>query len=36
MLELTADENGNILIDKKLHPDVYDWAANGCRKTESA
>ncbi|MCL2185786.1 MAG: type II toxin-antitoxin system RelB/DinJ family antitoxin [Treponema sp.] len=29
MVELTADKNGNILIDKKLHPEVYDWAENG-------
>jgi len=36
MVELTADKNGNILIDKNLHPDVYDWAVNGCRKTEFA
>ena len=29
MVELTADKNGNILIDKKLHSEVYDWAKNG-------
>jgi len=29
MVELNADKNGNILIDKKLHPEVYDWAVNG-------
>jgi len=29
IVELTADKNGNILIDKKLHPEIYDWAING-------
>ena len=29
MVELATDENGNILIDKKLHPEIYDWAVNG-------
>jgi len=29
MVELTTDENGNILIDKKLHPEIYNWAVNG-------
>ena len=29
VLELSTDKNGNILVDKKLHPEVYDWAANG-------
>jgi DNA-damage-inducible protein J len=28
-IELTTDKDGNILIDKELHPEVYDWAANG-------
>ena len=28
-VELTTDENGNILVDKKLHPEVYSWAVNG-------
>jgi len=28
-VELATDENGNILIDKKLHPEIYDWAVNG-------
>jgi len=28
-IELTTDKNGNILVDKKLHPEVYDWAVNG-------
>ena len=29
VVELTTDKNGNILIDKKLHQEIYDWAANG-------
>jgi len=28
-IELTTDEAGNILIDKKLYPEIYDWAVNG-------
>ena len=28
-IELTTDEDGNILVDKKLYPEVYDWAVNG-------
>jgi addiction module RelB/DinJ family antitoxin len=28
-VKLTADSNGNILIDKKKHPEAYDWAVNG-------
>jgi DNA-damage-inducible protein J len=27
--ELTADENGNVFVDKILHPEIYDWAVNG-------
>ncbi|MCL1806073.1 MAG: type II toxin-antitoxin system RelB/DinJ family antitoxin [Oscillospiraceae bacterium] len=26
---LQTDENGNVLIDKEKHPDIYDWAVNG-------
>jgi len=26
---LPTDENGNVIIDKELHPDIYDWAVNG-------
>jgi len=26
---LQADEDGNVIIDKELHPDIYDWAVNG-------
>ena len=29
MAELTLYKDGNILVDKKLHPEVYDWAVNG-------
>jgi DNA-damage-inducible protein J len=29
VVALEADENGNILIDKDKHPDIYDWAVNG-------
>ena len=29
MIELTTDENGNVLINKKMHQEIYDWAANG-------
>jgi hypothetical protein len=28
-IELTADTDGNILIDKEENPELYDWAANG-------
>ena len=28
-IELPADEDGNIIVDKKQHPEIYDWAANG-------
>ena len=26
---LDFDENGNIVIDKNKHPELYDWAVNG-------
>jgi DNA-damage-inducible protein J len=26
---LETDEAGNLIIDKDLHPDLYDWAVNG-------
>ena len=26
---LVSDENGNVVIDKNKHPDIYDWAVNG-------
>lgn len=28
-IRLEADENGNVIIDKELHPEIYDWAVNG-------
>ena len=28
-IELEVDENGHVLIDKDLHPELYDWAVNG-------
>ena len=27
--ELETDNNGNILVNKKLHKEIYDWAVNG-------
>ena len=29
IVELKTDIDGNILVDKNLHPEVYDWAVNG-------
>jgi len=26
---LQKDEDGNVIIDKDLHPDIYEWAVNG-------
>ncbi len=28
-IELEADENGHAVIDKDVHPDIYDWLVNG-------
>ena len=28
-VKLEADENGNAIVDKDTHPDIYDWAVNG-------
>ena len=28
-IELKTNKEGNIIINKKLHPEIYDWAANG-------
>ena len=28
-IELATDKNGNVIVDKNLYPDVYDWAVNG-------
>ncbi len=27
--QLDVDANGSLIIDKDLHPDLYDWAVNG-------
>ena len=29
MVEVEVDDDGNILIDRDKHPDLYDWAVNG-------
>jgi len=26
---LKTNEKGHVIIDKDLHPDLYDWAVNG-------
>jgi addiction module RelB/DinJ family antitoxin len=28
-IELSTDENNNIIIDKEQYPELYDWAVNG-------
>ena len=28
-VSLPVDENGNVIIDKEKHPDIYEWALNG-------
>ena len=28
-VSLPTDENGNVIIDKEKHPDIYEWALNG-------
>jgi len=28
-VKLEADENGNVIVDKDKHPDIYDWVVNG-------
>ena len=28
-VKLEADTYGNILLDKELHPEIFDWAENG-------
>ena len=28
-VSLPTDENGNVIIDKERHPDIYEWALNG-------
>ena len=29
MISLENDENGNIILDRERHPDIYDWLVNG-------
>ena len=29
VVELETDKNGNILVNKKTHKEIYDWAVNG-------
>ena len=28
-VKLEADENGNAIVDKDKHPEIYDWVVNG-------
>ena len=28
-VDLSLDKNGNIIVDKKKHPDIYNWVVNG-------
>ena len=28
-VKLEADKAGNVLLDKKLYPDIFNWAENG-------
>jgi len=28
-VKLDADGNGNAIVDKDKHPEIYDWAVNG-------
>ena len=28
-ITLSADENGHALVDKEVHPELYDWAVEG-------
>ena len=28
-VKLEADENGNAIVDKDIHPEIYDWMVNG-------
>jgi len=28
-VELNADAEGNVIVDKEKHPDLYDWVVNG-------
>jgi hypothetical protein len=28
-VKLEADENGYAIVDKDIHPEIYDWVKNG-------
>jgi DNA-damage-inducible protein J len=28
-VRLETDENGNVIVDKEKHPELYDWMVNG-------
>jgi hypothetical protein len=28
-VELKTDSEGNVVVDKNKHPDLYDWVVNG-------
>ena len=28
-IRLEVDENGHVVVDPDLHPEIYDWAVNG-------
>ena len=28
-IKLEADKDGNVILDKELYSDIYDWAENG-------
>jgi len=28
-IELATNENGDVFVDKDIHPELYEWAANG-------
>jgi len=28
-IKLEADAKGNVVLDKKLHPEIHDWAVKG-------
>jgi hypothetical protein len=29
IVELEVDEYGNVVVDKDLHPNIYEWATKG-------
>jgi len=28
-VELATDEDGNVFVDKRAHPEIYEWVENG-------